>query len=68
MPLRIAMGAMVVDVTIGVITKVFFILISSVLFIAATGRTELTRPALIAVLTRFLHQMVVWAEAGYVRS
>ena len=50
MPLRIAMGAMVVDVTIGVITKVFFILISSVLFIAATGRTELTRPALIAVL------------------
>jgi putative membrane protein len=51
MPLRTAIAAMIVDVTIGVITKVIFVVASSILLIAATGRTDLTRPALVAVLT-----------------
>jgi putative membrane protein len=51
MPLRIATAAMVVDITIGIITKVVFIVASSILLVAATGRTDLTRPALVAVLT-----------------
>ena len=51
MPLRVATGAVVVDITIGIITKVIFIVASSILLVAATGRTDLTRPALVAVLT-----------------
>jgi hypothetical protein len=51
MPLRIATAAAVVDITIGIITKVIFIVASSILLVAATGRTDLTRPALVAVLT-----------------
>jgi hypothetical protein len=51
MPLRIATAAMVVDITIGIITKVIFIVAFSILLVAATGRTDLTRPALVAVLT-----------------
>jgi putative membrane protein len=54
MPLRIATAAIVVDVTIGIITKVIFIVVSSNLLVAATGRTDLTRPALVAVLTGIL--------------
>jgi putative membrane protein len=50
MPLRIATAAMVVDITIGIITKVIFIVASSILLVAATGRIDLTRPALVAVL------------------
>ncbi len=50
MPLRIATAAMVVDITIGVITKVIFVVISVTLLVAATGRTDLTRPGLLAVL------------------
>jgi putative membrane protein len=50
MPLRIATAAMVVDITIGIITKVIFIVISSLLLVAATGRTDVTRPAVVAVL------------------
>jgi putative membrane protein len=59
MPLRIATAAMIVDITIGIITKVIFIVISSILLIAATGRIDLTRPALVAVLTGLL------AAAGF---
>jgi putative membrane protein len=51
MPLRIATAATVVDITIGVITKVIFIVVSSILLVAGTGRTDITRPALVAVLT-----------------
>ena len=51
MPLRIATAAMIVDITIGIITKVIFIVDSSILLVAATGRTDLTRPAFVAVLT-----------------
>jgi putative membrane protein len=50
MPLRIATAAMVVDITIGVITKVIFVVIAVALLVAATGRTDLTRPGLVAVL------------------
>jgi putative membrane protein len=50
MPLRIAAAAMVVDITIGVITKVIFVVAAVTLLVAATGRTDLTRPALVAVL------------------
>jgi putative membrane protein len=59
MPLRIATAAMIVDITIGIITKVIFIVISSILLVAATGRIDLTRPALVAVLTGLL------AAAGF---
>src|SRR4029077_8105411 len=37
--------------TMGIITKAVFIVASSNLLIAAIGRTDLTRPALVAVLT-----------------
>jgi len=50
-PLRIATAAMIVDITIGIITKVIFIVASSILLVAATGRTDLARPAFVAVLT-----------------
>jgi putative membrane protein len=49
-PLRIATAAMVVDITIGVVTKVIFVMAAVILLVAATGRTDLTRPALVAVL------------------
>jgi len=51
MPLRIATAAIIVDVTIGVVTNVFFVMTACILLVAATGRTDLARPALIAVLT-----------------
>jgi putative membrane protein len=50
MPLRIATAAMVVDITIGVVTKVIFVVVAVTLLVATTGRTDLARPALIAVL------------------
>ena len=50
MPLRVATAAVVVDITIGIVTKVIFIVASSILLVPATGRTDLTRPALVAVL------------------
>jgi hypothetical protein len=54
MPLRIATAAMTVDITIGIITKIIFIVASSILLVAVTGRTDLSRPALFAVLTGIL--------------
>jgi hypothetical protein len=54
MPLRIATAAMVVDITIGVITKVIFIVVSSILLVAATGRTDIAYPALVTVLIGLL--------------
>jgi hypothetical protein len=58
--LRIATAAIVVDITIGLITKVIFIVASSILLVATTGRTDLTRPALVAVLTGILASQVVF--------
>jgi putative membrane protein len=51
MPLRIATAAIIVDVTIGIVTKVFYLVAACILLVAATGRTDLVRPALVAVLT-----------------
>ena len=50
-PLRIATAAMIVDITIGVVTNVIFVVTACILLVAATGRTDLARPALVAVLT-----------------
>ena len=50
-PLRIATAAMIVDITIGVATNVIFVVTACILLVVATGRTDLARPALVAVLT-----------------
>jgi hypothetical protein len=50
-PLRIATAAMIVDITIGVVTNVIFVLAGCILLVVVTGRTDLARPALVAVLT-----------------
>jgi putative membrane protein len=54
MPLRIATAAIIVDVTIGLVTKVSYLVTACVLLIVSTGRTDLARPALIAVVTGIL--------------
>jgi putative membrane protein len=54
MPLRIATAAMIVDITIGILTKIIFIVASFILLVAVTGRTDLSRPALFAVLAGIL--------------
>lgn len=48
-PLRTATAVIVVDMTIGVVTKIFYVLAACILLIAATGRADLIRPALVAV-------------------
>jgi putative membrane protein len=50
-PLRMATAAIIVDVTIGIVTKVFYIVTACLLFVATTGRTDLARPTLVAVVT-----------------
>jgi putative membrane protein len=50
-PLRTAIAAIVVDVTIGIVTKVSYLLVACVLLIGVTGRTDLARPVLVAVVT-----------------
>jgi putative membrane protein len=49
-PLRTGTAAIIVDVTIGVVTKVVYIVIACILLVGATGRTDLVRPSLIVVL------------------
>jgi putative membrane protein len=51
MSLRAVIAASIVDVTIGVVTKVFFLVTACVLIVASTGRMDLARPALVAVVT-----------------
>jgi putative membrane protein len=51
MPLTIAIAASIVDVTLGVVSKVCYLLTACILLVASTGRTDLARPALVAVLT-----------------
>ncbi|MBV8140985.1 MAG: flippase-like domain-containing protein [Verrucomicrobia bacterium] len=51
MPLKIATAAIVVDVTIGIVTKVFYLVTACLLLIVSTGRADLTRPAIVAVAT-----------------
>ena len=50
-PLRTATAAIIVDITIGIVTKVIFAVTACILLVAATGRTDLAPPALVTVLT-----------------
>jgi putative membrane protein len=50
-PLRIATAVMVVDITIGIVTKLIYFVAACMLLIAETGRADLARPALFAVIT-----------------
>jgi putative membrane protein len=50
-PLRTATAVMVVDITIGIVTKVIYVVAACLLLIAETGRADLARPALFAVIT-----------------
>jgi len=50
-PLRTATAVMVVDITIGIVTKVIYVVAACLLLIAETGRADLGRPALFAVIT-----------------
>jgi len=51
MPLRIAIATIIIDVTIGIVAKVLCLVTAGILLVAATGRTDLARPVLVAVLT-----------------
>ena len=51
MSLRAVIAASIVDVTIGVVSKVFFLVTACVLIVASTGRMDLARPVLVAVVT-----------------
>jgi putative membrane protein len=51
MPLKTAIAAIIVDVTIGIVARVLFLITAGILLVAATGRTDLVRPVLVAVLT-----------------
>jgi putative membrane protein len=50
-PLKIATAVMIVDITLGVVTKVIYVTAAGFLLIAITGRADLARPALLAVTT-----------------
>jgi putative membrane protein len=53
-PLRTSTAVMIVDITIGIVTKVIYIVAAFILLIVVTGRTELARPAVVAVITSTL--------------
>lgn len=50
-PLRIATAVMIVDITVGIVTKVIYVVVAAFLLIAKTGREDLARPALLAVIS-----------------
>jgi putative membrane protein len=50
-PLKIATAVMIVDLTIGVVTKVMYMVAAGFLLVAVTGRADLTRPTLAAAVT-----------------
>jgi putative membrane protein len=54
MPLKTAIAAIIVDVTVGIVAKVFCLLIAGFFLVAATGRRDLAQPVLVAVLTSVL--------------
>jgi putative membrane protein len=58
-PLRLATAVMIVDVTIGLVTKVIYVVAAGVLLILRTGRTDLAQPTLSAVMAGIL------AAAGF---
>jgi putative membrane protein len=58
-PLRLATAVMIVDITIGLVTKVIYVVAAGVLLILRTGRTDLAQPTLSAVMAGIL------AAAGF---
>jgi putative membrane protein len=58
-PLKIATAVMIVDITIGVVTKVMYIVAAGILLIAETGRADLARPTLVTLIVGTL------AAAGF---
>jgi putative membrane protein len=60
-PLKIAVAAMIVDVTIGVAVKVILILAGCVLLVATTGRHDLIQPALVTVVAGTLAALGFYA-------
>jgi putative membrane protein len=54
MPLKTAIAAIIVDVTVGILAKMLCLITAGILLIAATGRADLARPVLVAVLTSAL--------------
>ncbi len=51
LPVKIGTAAIIVDVTIGIVTKVFYVVTACILLVTVTGRTDLTKPAVVAVVT-----------------
>jgi putative membrane protein len=58
-PLKVATAVMIVDITIGVVTKVIYIVPAGILLIAKTGRADLTLATFVAMITGAL------AAAGF---
>jgi putative membrane protein len=58
-PLNIATAVMIVDVTIGIVTKVIYIVAAGILLVTVTGRSDLARPTVAAAITGTL------AAAGF---
>jgi putative membrane protein len=54
MPLKTAIAAIIVDVTIGIVAKVLCLVTAGILLVGVTGRMDLARPVLVAVLTSAL--------------
>jgi putative membrane protein len=50
-PLKTATAATIVDITIGIATKIIYVVVASILLISVTGRAEFVRPAIVAVIT-----------------
>src|SRR5256885_2661911 len=49
-PMAAAAASVIVDVTLGVVTQIFFTLLGLVLLVEATGRTSLVGPTLIGAV------------------
>jgi putative membrane protein len=54
MPLKTAIAAIIVDVTVGIVAKVLCLVTGGILLVTATGRTDLSRPLVVAVLAGVL--------------
>jgi putative membrane protein len=69
MPLKTAIAAIIVDVTVGIVAKVLCLITAGFFLISATGRTDLARPVLVAVLTSLLAVIAFYAvqRAGVFR-
>jgi putative membrane protein len=59
LPIRVSTAVMSVDLTIGIITKVIYLIVACIMLIAVTGRSDLVKPALLAIL------VATFAVAGF---